>query len=277
MKHLLIIAIILTSCGRHDEQEPETIPEWSDVTLKVQSYEKQIPKAQDEFGFVGVRCDSTTFSALLSAFNSNIEIDLHLAEREPGFWKRHAEECKPDNETSVDVYLMVLHWLLSRTDTDSAMVDLREIIARGESNFWIMGQGQFANISVLVPLIYKLESKLESKIHGDKMRFTDEIPMLKGHKPNINAMYILLDGRIDGYLNSMELAAMELLTIGSPRNIMFQAIYHRFKDGDFSNVAKLAAEDFGDEINLETGIYERWGSLPYFEALIVAYGIAIGI
>ena len=242
----------------------------------------QISEIQDKFGFVGTRCDSTTFTAMLMAFSS-VDVNIGLAETEPGKWSRHVEPCYPDesqSETSLDVYLMVLHWLLSMPDRQSALNFLARIIERGTSTGWIMGQGpvEFTNILALVPLIERIEDLLKGNATVELTvdESSDLIPILTGHKGHIAAFYSLLHGRITGHITTGELLLLEQMAGDSPSNPIFQAIYHRFKDGDQSIMANIIINDFADEINDDVGCY-GWGSSPCSLFAIVPVGIAEGI
>ena len=270
---LLVLALTF-NCGKNEEKDPEKT--WVDVENRIASYEQQIYKVQDSFGYVGTRCDSATFSSLLSAF-SNVTIDFQLIEKQPGKWVRHPSPCYPDHsksETSLDVYLMQLHRLLSSSDKAGALRDIKEIIDYGTSNYWVMGEGaeELTNISALVPLIYKLESKLE----GESLKLTgfDEDPILKGHKPHITAFFTLLNTRINGYALDIELALFDVLAIDSPRNPYFEAMRLRYRDGNLDKLRDILLNDFGDDLPLETNCY-TWGSNPCAVTAIASYGIAM--
>lgn len=276
----LWLVIEIAGCAHDDQGDEESLG--MTASAKRDLIVSQIPEVQDKYGFVGTRCDGTTFTALLMAFSS-VEVNIGLAETEPGKWSRHVEPCYPDasqSETSLDVYLMVLHWLLSMPDRQAASNVLARIIERGESSGWIMGQGpvKFTNILVLVPLIMEMEGlfKGNAKSELTVAESSDSIPILTGHKGHIAAFIILLHGRIAGHVTTAELLLLEQMAGDSPRNPIYQAIYHRFKDGDQSALEDIIINDFRDEINDGVGCF-GWGSSACSLFVIASVGIAEGV
>jgi len=234
----------------------------------------------DQYGMVGTRCDSATFTALLAAF-SYVEIDIHQLEKEPGKWVRHVEVCYPynsDSETSLDVYLMVLHWLWSNRSEKWARQDIEEIWSYGVENRWVMGGGsyEFTNVVALVPLIFKMRRSLG--LTADQAPQSEDsvvVDFLENHRGYIAAFYALLEARIDGDMSAAGMFLVEQMTTEWPDSPIYQAIYHRYKDGDMTTLAAIIAYE-PDEIPTEVN-WSHWGSAPRFLFTVVPVGIAEGM
>ena len=266
---LAALFIVFAACGKNSDKADENEATLHNAQAKRDSYLAQMHAIQDAYGFVGTRCDGTTFTALLQAF-AGTQIDLNKAEKQPGKWHRHPEKCYPDHsqsETSLDVYLMVLHWLQSNRNAPKSQADLSEIRAYGAANGWVMGKGalRFTNVAALLPLINKMEGQ----------SFTDgPIEPLQGHKGHIAALYSLLHGRITGSITDAELTVLGHLHETDPTNPIYSAIYHRFKDGDFTDTIALALK-FPDTMPVELNAW-GWGSAPSAVFLTTAVGIMEG-
>ena len=290
---LIVLYLVVTCPGCSKNKSKEADPAPVSAQARVSGYKHQIPFIQDSYGFVGTRCDSTTFTAALLAFAPfKIAVDLYLAETEPGKWERHAVDCyatdlnddgKPDSvsETSLEVYLMVLHRLLSMPDRQTARDELARIIAYGESNGWVMGQGpvEFTNILVLVPLIYEMEYRFNNEGNAVKeltSKSFDFDSILKGHKGHVAAFIGLLQGRITGQVETAILLFFETLAGTFPSNPIYQAMFHRFKDGDQSAVDDIVMNDYADMMDVNVGCHD-WGSAPCGLCPIAAVGIAGGM
>ena len=271
MRYLIFAIVFCFACGnRKDGGAADATPSFQDLQIKRDRIVAQIPSIADKYGFISDKCDSATFTSSLAAF-STYTVDLHQIEPVPGKYVRNPESCYPDgsaSETSLDVYLGVLHNIWSKQDKTA----LKRVIDYGNTHTWIMGQGplDLTNIVALVPIIQDMRDKMSLK--GDD----DAIPALDGYRGDIAAMIVLLHGRVTGTINEAEFQTLNYLVTNFPENPLYQTIYHRFNDGDYSETVK-AFTDYSDDISqlTETGVY-GWGSAPKFFFLITATGIAEG-
>lgn len=263
---ILALLLALASCHKsHDTRKPGL----EEAKAKRDLYVSELAKSHQLMDIIP-DCDFTTFASLLSAF-ADLDTGVERSEAAPGKWVRNPDEtkCWPEgsrSETSLDVYLGVAHWILSLRRA----YDLERIIALGEGTSWIMGQGplEYTNIAVLAPLLYSMRDGIA--LHGEGAWLSDA----STHREHIAAMLSYLHGRISGQVTSAELAIMASFAAAYPENPIFQALYHRYLDGDQSRAVDIVTS-MPDWIDTEVGAY-GWGSAPGYLFPIVAVAIMEG-
>lgn len=270
MKYILvtILCIFVTFCGKNKSHI--TDGSYDELLMRKRIYMEEVARLKHDL--YRHRCDKLTFRSLASAFGNRELIEEHEYDA-PGKYHRDITPCYPEasrSEISLDGYLSLAHHIV--TYKDSSL--LQRVISHGEANNFVMGDGpiEYTNILVLAPFLYSLENKLNLISDDTKMGLADVNVLLKGYKGHIAAMLILLSGRINGYLNDFEIAMMEQLRDANPNNPLYQAIYHRFVDGDQSAAIRILLEDFSEEFPIGDAKY-GWGSAPNSVIFIVVVGI----
>jgi hypothetical protein len=270
----LYLVIYICGCS-YEEKETDPALALADARAKRDSYVSQLHLAQDDYGFIGTRCDAATFTSLLLAAYPRAGIEIHKVEKEPGKWVRHPERCyevgDSQSETSLDVYLGVLHWILSVEATD----DLEEIIQYGEDYDWCMGMGpeELVCIVGLAPMFYMARKQRAMELFIDDGG-VEPIPPLQGFRGHIAALYIHAYGRMVGEIGEAEFQTLKHLAETAPTNPLYQALYHRYADGDQQAAIDLVVNE-PDSIPLEVGAW-GWGSAPRFLFTFLAVAIMDG-
>lgn len=270
MRYLILAAMIICNCSHKSNTADDTFDMLA-AKAKRDRYVAEIPQIADQYGFIGERCDGTTFTGMLAGL-SDYKVALEKVVATPGQWLRHPESCYPngsDNETSLDVYLGALYWIYSQKERHY----ITDIKSYGKAHNWIMGEGDIAitNIVALLPLINEMDGRLS--LFADS---AEAWPTLEGHRGHIVAMHILLHGRLTGAITAAESLLIEKLAADNPDNPLYAAINARFHDGDYSKMLALL-QAFPDDLYgiTDTGAY-GWGSAPRYFFLITSVGIAEG-
>ena len=215
----LILTILLLAGCSYEKHSP--------ISNDLQSeFEKRCERVSIE----GItRCDRVTFVALLSAFCPTRAEEFKRYEYPEGKWNRDVSSCYPNDsasETSRDGYLSVLQALKSSNDYSA----LRRIIDYAEPRGGSTGEGDegIVNIWPLMGTIHQMA--------GDKPLdgASDQLAILNGFRGAQIANYLLLKGRINGYLGVLEMEFAEKLDAQVPHSPWYSAIYHKYHDGDQS-------------------------------------------
>lgn len=248
MKFLTWILILLTACGPVHRASPVTsaVDTLAPLRAKADLYLNLVTSHQDASGFIlSDECDSLLFSSLLSAAAPHLHIDINAAKDTSGQWfRRPGHDCGPSfgnsaSTISRDMLLGVL-WHMWRNrdlaDANQLMLDLQKhnYILRGEG-----GVGELAVntnlLSILGDLIYKLG--------GPNYIAERNLPVIfsagPGFQGELGALQIALSGDINGHINNQAFGVLAALVQTNPQNPLYQAVYHRYLDGNYEIVIQL--------------------------------------
>jgi len=204
------------------------------------------------------RCDKLAFKPYLS--NSGLVQDLSGFE-DNGRWSRDVEPCYPEfsgGTISFDGLVAVMHHIW--TTKDEAMLD--RFIVYSESHAWIVGEGTFADQTIMSPLSYQMKAEF---VKSRNLNTTQDITnMLKGFRGHLLASLIWLEGRMNGSLNELEMTLLTQLYQVGPDDPMYVGLYHRFTDGDQTKTIEILLKSSvfpNDHLPMEDGVF-GWGSSP---------------
>lgn len=267
-KFILVLAATVTlaaSCGR--EGDTDTSNDISGLSAIKSRYVQLIGNDPQE---LVDRCDRLTFVGLYEAFGKRTTKFMDYEYGAKGKWNRDVEPCWPDDsrsEISLEGILGATHGLVTRKDK-SALKRLRNYAI---ANGYVMGDGP-TQYTFMPQLAFVLEKAY--KLADSERTAFDK---LDGYRGNVIADYILLHGRIYGYIGRHHLLMLEELIKVAPNNPIYHAIYHRFLDGDQRRAIELLA-DFNADI-LPQGADSRfhWGSASSAILFIYTVGIMEGI
>jgi hypothetical protein len=276
VKRLLIyISLLLVSCGTQKIEKSPTVADSLDKQLKSKTELYLSLITSDELLFPE-RCDKLTFKSLLSAAGPFQDMSAFEV---AGKYSRDVVPCYPnDSKSSIsrDGILAVLQDIWTHGD----LVRLNRMIAYGEAHNWVVGEGplDYTNMALLLPIIYRMQDRLSGKTNLELASSAALDSVLSGFQGHLLANYLWLKARMEGSLNALEVSLLKSLVSANPRDPMYQALYHRFTDGDMSETYKILLDspEFPDDhLPLETGVF-GWGSEPALVAYLVALAIAEG-
>ena len=227
-----------------------------------QRYMALLPTVQDSTGFVDTdHCDSLLHTALISVIKGT-NIDLTAAEIAPGKWLRRPAdypECFRSGESRSTISRdMILGVIWSATvNKDLAM--LERLWAYGADNAWIMGMPFYHTI--LNPNMVSLLARAIEKLGGPNY-IENKIPLTfgdcAGYVCHLTALQIALYGYIEGDLSSGHIDILKELVDKSPNNILMQALYHKYTDGDYSAVGHLLSKYPKDRLPTNLDWCDEW-------------------
>jgi hypothetical protein len=231
------ILLFLLSCGTHKPVPVEDSSVWGKVRAKRDTY-IELAKAQvDSYGWLNPPCDGLLFNSL--AAYSGFPVNPMLAEREPGLWERHpAFDCykggAKGSSVSRDMFRGLFIYLLSMQDRD-ALIRVREY---GKAHGWVMGSGEWSR-TYFNPLI---RNQLARMIDETEPRQEEEEDTI-AYEDHLAVLGIYTEYLIYGKILDIELKTLEAYAKDHPRNALFQALYHKFSDGDQSRALEVLLDE----------------------------------
>ena len=267
MRLILVTALLLSSCARHDSGEAEPSILEQAKPYYIQACESYNPENTP-------RCDRSTFVAWMTLL-CNKDFGLSAYEKESGVWWRSPESCYPDeskSQCSRDAYLAIIFEAYKRKDFQR----IKDIYDYAEKNAWVMCEGDEAvtSIAPLKSIIVKILSQNNMPLVGESSdALADDLDIiekaLSGFRGHLVAGYLWLRGDVLGGLTStITLKALKDQTPDSP---YFSALYHRFDSKNNSQEETLRLmKNTGPENNF------GWGSSPaeFFPA--ASYVVMLG-
>ena len=231
MKYLLL-TLLLFSCQKEKPKAPKEIrPE---IASKAEVY-KSLHKGWAHQG----GCDSLGFTALCKAADGCSEADIYQAEGESGRWYRNAgKRCYDDGQSksdiSKDMFAMLFPYLYTKGDKQN----LLEIYQYGKANGWVMGRGPYSRTMMTPLMILNLQELLGML----GVQPFDEIEK-KDFEKHLDVISILGMSFKRKSILEKDLATLKKYSDASPRNALFAATYHRFKDGDQSQAISILLDE----------------------------------
>ncbi len=212
------------------------------------NYVAMVQSIQDEYGFIDTdKCDSLAHSGLI-AVHPEIDVDLRAAEISPGEWIRRPTtymDCYRTGESrsiiSRDGLLSVI--LASVVNKDLEL--LEDMWEYGAKNNWVMGK---TTHSLMNTNMISLLARAIKHLGGTDHYLSRQIPIIhsecKGYECHLVAVQIATYGEIEGHIEERHIDYLEKLVKKNPRNILYQALYTKYLNGNFKKVHKLIKEKY---------------------------------
>lgn len=266
----LIMTLLLASCS--SDKGGTMSPDFRDVKQRAETYKALIT---DPYALTS-RCDSLTFVGHFNAAAHSVDIYRH--EYPQGQWHRSISLCTPDDsrsECSKENILAALHNIIK----DEAAI--RRTIQHAKENDWNFCTGgdhpEYNRVPEFAPLLNAWVRKLDGNSLVGEADATG-IPSLEGFRGNVLGSYLLLKGRVFGYLNAAEIAAAKTLTKTEPSSPLYQALYHRFTDGNQHSAIHMMTKKHFPLDSLPTANPFAWGGTKESALLYVwTAGVMDGI
>jgi len=244
---LASLAMGLTACS-HDDRATQTTNDLGPLRTKAAHYLTWSRPKTDAAGFdVDDQCDAIQRSCFRVLAGEAVNYASAQDPAAPGRWYRDsARSCGPANGTSNssfsrDMALGLGLCLWQKADVANA----KAFLAYADAHGGAMGDGpaDTTRIGLMVTHLYKtLIAKAEStplpERPADPNPNVDTAPaltdVLTGFQAHITMVGILWDGLMYGGLTPVELEIVKDQAKRQPRNALYQAILHKFTDGDQS-------------------------------------------
>lgn len=233
MKYWFII-LLLFGCTPGNSRQTEVVPNTFD-----EKYQTYLSLLKD---FSETNCDWLLFQSLTEAIRGTTG-NIERAEGKPGQWFRTPEhDCYPERSASSISRDMLLGLAVYLWQTGNSQKDADEVVAYADNHDGDMGEGESANIGIR-PVLYNTFKSIAAKfgeiplppktlnpdVNSDGTGLTD---IQQGFESHILVLHIFSRGLIYGELSTIEMRLLESQAERQPRNAFFQAVYHKFLDGD---------------------------------------------
>lgn len=240
MRYLFIILILL-GCGR-TKKPRATINEVDRLKEKVSRYVEYQKSIADDYGWLPPKCDGLLFNSLAAV--SGFPVDPMKAEENlSGKWQRHpAMDCYTDekdgskSEISRDMIRGLEVYLLKQKD----LAALERIKKYGEEHDWVMGAGLLSRTYFTPVMRWQLDALIKHLSPPALFVWFTEDPegnsifTKPGFEGHLHVLKIMLNGMMYGAISEVELFILRQYTLDNPSNALYQALYHKYKDGDQS-------------------------------------------
>lgn len=250
LKYLLIL-FLLVSCNKSEKKEPLSAPdallEKRDLYLSLQS------QALNEHGYAHDKCDSLGFTALCKAAGGCPDADLYSSE-DNGRWYRSPEkDCFDKGESrsdfSKDMALMLFIQIYRNNDL-LALVRFKNYV---EENRYILGRPTNTAEGIsrvimspgLISTMERLYKHLSDSWSGTPIPAENQaLPVInRGFLAHLDVLKIWLDGELTGATDDVADFVLRSQVERQPKNAIFQAAYHAYRDGDQSKTVEILLDE----------------------------------
>jgi len=252
MKVLLLLMSIYMIMGCYyiirDGDEKESTPINPTITEQKELYCKLSRPAYDKNGYVHSRCDGSGFTSLYSL--GCPDVDLYIFDDNGKLYRSPNHDCFVNGksngakaESSRDMYLMRMIAAHEHGDLDF----MERMIEFGEESHWIMCDGvdKIAQTRCIMSYdLIKLSYAIRDKLRGESVALDENeaftaIPLNTGYQAHLEVIKLWLKGRVYGAVTKYELNRLKRYAQREDKNALFNAIFHRYSDGDMSKAIEL--------------------------------------
>jgi len=253
MRFLVLGALLLSGCSyfQRSHSANPTSQDTSPLKAKYTTYLALSKKNLDKYGFVNPdKCDSVKFTGYYIAAGGSTDILQAESQEEPGRFYRHAEhDCYPGGAPSSfdrDMALGLGHALwatgkpevaqrfMDYTDSHGGRVGEGDLLSTDLRPGLITTYHAIINRSAGVPIPPRPTNPDPSQTDPSTSLtgIASDFPAQTGYEAELTVSHILLRGLIYGALNQFELDTLTQQTQRQPRNAFYQAVLHKFTDGN---------------------------------------------
>lgn len=218
----IVFCLLALSCQKKPEQLTKVVE--PRIKAKAELY-KSLHK-----GWAHGKCDSLGFNALCKLSGGCQDVDIYLAEGEPGRWYRSPEhDCydlgQSASDISKDMLMMLFPYLYAIGDKQN----LTEIYDYGKAHGNVMGRGPLSRTFMTPPMVWLLQRMI-----GFNVSVKSETPVVKkaGFEKHLDAISLLSKAMVGGGVDAIQYEEIRQYAEASPRNALFVSLYHKYKDGN---------------------------------------------
>lgn len=229
---ILLITLLLLSCQKHKEKSPQVIE--PAIAAKAALY-KSLHK-----GWAHDKCDSLGFTSLCKLAGGCESADIFQAEGDAGRWYRSPEKDCYDlgqsaSDISKDMFVMLFPYLY-KTGNKAA---LSRIYDYAKANGNVMGRGPISRTLLVPPMILMLQEMLG---HLKSTVATDDKEKA-GYEKHLDVINWYTQTIVRGGMDMADYEQLRKYVEQQPRNALFQALYHKFKDGNQSAAIAILMDE----------------------------------
>lgn len=244
----LLVMLFVVSCAylKRDNREQENSPaiDFSSLVTIGDSYCVWTRPKYKESGFVHSKCDGFGFTSLFAVRCPNVDL-TPFCEESGKCYRSPTKDCllreESASEFSRDMALMraVSAWIHKDTAWLSSFLDY----VRSNNFIFCKHNGSIDGRSrcIMSPTLFKLLSDQLSAMNNFRLEEDPQSADLEkvGFTAHLEVLFIWLSGKVYGAITDSHLAKLRVHAAREPKNALFQAVYHRFTDGDMSQVFHL--------------------------------------
>lgn len=270
---VILICILVAFCGRATHDSQDTSNPVEDLRNQHNLYLELAPRGW----ILTDECDALLFSSL-QAVATNTPFDIERANPSPGEWNRRPDrmdQCSSQisRDMLVGLYVYILHF--NRLDL------AEDLWAYGQDHNWKMGweKKEFETRTILTPGMVQLLAKIIKHL-GGRTHSEINIPQIYGAEPgfpsHLTMLHIYLNGRMDGRIGDDQLDTLRKILQHSPRNVLAQALYHKYTDGDQTAALSLLTMWPNNRLPTESDWCAEWRTQRSDDQLAEAAGQCTG-
>ena len=254
---MILGVVLLIGCGKIFKPRKNN-PSPLSLTQKFELYRDLSlgHPERDSYGFFGADGsigDSILFSCL-HQFATGEQIDALASFSDEGFPLRHPEISKQYAPTPISRDMIIGFMICAISSPDGPEI-MKKIIDAGRDNNWdLCGDAQEYDISAkhrigrctmspgLISTMYRVRTHLGVSCNA-ACQVAQQIPTglntnVEGFRRHLSALHILIRGYTGG-ISDGELDILKHHANHEPNNALYQAVYHKFEDGDQSKATAL--------------------------------------
>ena len=238
MKILLVtLLLLLPGCLKlHKAKSSDRSNIYVELQNKADTYKDLIET--DANGFIMTdKCDSLLFTGLLSAAGK--KADIHAAQAADGSWhRRPGQDCgeafgNSRSTISRDMIVGLMWHVWKHRDLDTANELMLQVKERA---YRLKGQGTIGEL-LLTPAMITTLAHIIKKLGGPRYELELALPAAfstapRGFVRHLSTWLLVLHAEVAGGMSSRELGILETYKKEEPKNPLFLAAYHRYKDGN---------------------------------------------
>lgn len=231
MLKVAVCLILIPAFGCTKKNTPkETQNDLATLKQKVTEYRSLNAGVADQFGYVHSKCDGVGFTALCKIGGGCPMANIFASEDilTPGRWYRYpTHDCFPLESRSDDSNDHAIMRMLYFYVDNHRDVALRELSYLRSTGFELGRNDGSKEGKEATDFAYPV---LLNQLAG-RSTFITAINTT-GYINHLFALYALLDAELAGHMDPTALLAIRGLVKSQPRNAIYQAILHKYTDGD---------------------------------------------
>lgn len=241
--------LLVFSCNpfKRDNKERPNTPEvdWHSLEVVGNAYCAWSRDAYEKEYYVHSKCDGSGFTSLYSVRCDNVDLSV-FSDGDGKLWRSPTKDClssgQSKSESSRDMVLM--RALAAYVDWDRDWFDSFLNYAVSNAFEFCESDGSADGLSrcILTPNLYRLLKDLREGMDRQNLTEITRVTEKSGFRAHLDVLAIWLTGKSYGAIDDIDRDLLKTYADREPKNALYQAVYHRFTDGDMSSVFNILSE-----------------------------------